>query len=86
MANITKNLKKIEVGNPLINLELWSLYDIYQAANTDEELAKAYHTILNAVQGSDLAERLVYDMICFSTSQDENSLYFLMQKTLRDEC
>ena len=77
-------LKKIEVGNPLINLELFILYDIYQEAKTDEELVKAYHTILNAVEGSEIAEQFVYSMIAFSTNKDEDPLYYLMQQTLRD--
>lgn len=84
MANVTKNIKKIEVGNPLINLELWSLYDMYQSAKTDEELVKVYHTILNAVEGREMAEGFAYAMIAYSTGMDEDPIYFLMQQTLRD--
>lgn len=86
MSKIVNNLKKIEVNNPLVNLELFKLHDIYQEAKTDEELVKAYHTILNAVEGSELAETLTYDMIAFSTSQSISPIYFLMLQTLsRDD-
>lgn len=82
MANIAKNLKKMEIGNPLINLELFSLYDIYQAAKTDEELCDAYKTILDAVEGSQLAETLVYAMISYSTGAYENPLYMHVEREI----
>lgn len=82
MANL---LKKIEVGNPLINLGLHPLFEDYESVRTDEELVKVYHHILNSVEGSELAENLVYSMIAYSTSMDVNPVYFLMQQTIRQK-
>ena len=88
MANL---VKKIEVGNPLINLELWKLYKEHQLIQTDEDLANFYHKLLDIQEvfymcnrKNQLFEDFTYSMIAFSTSQDENPLYYLMQQTLRD--
>lgn len=64
---MAKVLKKIEVGNPLINLGLLSLYDKHEAAKTDEELASFYHELLSATEGSELATKFAWAMIEFST-------------------
>lgn len=83
MANV---IKKLEFGNPLINLELFRLYDIYQEAKTDEEIANAYHEILNAVEGSAVAERMVYAMISYSTQKNVDDIFILInQINVKDE-
>lgn len=83
MANV---IKKLEFGNPLINLELFRLYDIYQEAKTDEEIANAYHEILNAVEGSAVAERMVYAMISYSTQKNVDDIFmFINQINVKDE-
>lgn len=86
-----KILKKIEVGNPLINLEMWNLYSEHEALKTDEQLASFYHKLLDILEvfhmcnrKNPLFESFIYSMIAFSTGQDESPLYFLMQQTLRD--
>ena len=78
-------LKKIQFGNPLINLGLQSLYDKYQNSFTDEEIANVYNHILNCVEGSTTAENMVYSMIAFSTCKDRNPVYQLMINTINDE-
>lgn len=86
MSNV---LKKIEIGNPLINLEMWNLYDEYQTITTDEELAAFYHKCLDILEVFQMCNRnmpvflsSIYSMIAFSTNVDANPLYLLMQKTL----
>lgn len=88
MANL---LKKIEVGNPLINLEMWELYKEHQAIKTDEELANFYHKLLDIQEvfymcnrRNPVFEAFIYNMIAFSTGVDVNPIFFLMQQTLRD--
>lgn len=88
MANL---LKKIEVGNPLINLEMWALYEEHQAIKTDEQLANFYHKLLNINEvfyicnrKNPTFENFIYSMISFSTNVDVNPLYFLMQQTIHE--
>lgn len=85
MNNNANLLKKIEIGNPLLNLGLNSLYDHYQKAKTDEEIASSYHHILNCVEGSDVAEGMTYAMIRFSTNDYEEPLLNFVLKTIKDE-
>lgn len=79
---MTNLVKKIQVGNPLFNLGLTKLLEEYESAKTDEEIVTCYNRILTCVEGSTIAEALVYDMIAFSTGIDVNPVYLLMQKTL----
>lgn len=67
-------LKKMEVGNPLINLGLLKLYDEHQACTTDEELANFYHKFLSCAEGSSIAMNFAYGMIAFSTDQYDDPL------------
>lgn len=84
-------LKKIEVGNPLINLEMWELYQEYQTLKTDEQLVNFYHKLLDIVEvfymcnrKNKVFENFIYSMIAYSTGVDVNPVFFLMQQTLRD--
>lgn len=70
----TNVLKKIQVGNPLINLGLMGLYDEHQAAKTDEELAAFYHNFLTCAEGSTIAESFAYSMMAFSCDTYMDSL------------
>ncbi|WP_142783394.1 hypothetical protein [Changchengzhania lutea] len=79
MSNL---LKKIEVGNPLINLGLFNLYDAHQETKTDEDLANFYHHLLSCVEGSEVAEKITYAMISYSTGMDVNPVYLEMQKQI----
>lgn len=88
---MAKLLKKIEVGNPLINLEMWNLYEEHESLKTDQELADFYHKMLDIIEVLHMINRInpvfeafVYNMIAFSTSTDVNPVFFLMQQTLRD--
>ncbi|MBD0822609.1 hypothetical protein [Aestuariibaculum marinum] len=76
-------LKKIEVGNPLINLGLFNLYDKHQEAKNDEQLANFYHHLLDSVEGSEIAEQLTFAMIAYSTGIDINPLILMTLE--RDE-
>lgn len=71
---MAKLLKKIEVGNPLINLGLMDLYDRYEKINTDEELANFYHKLLSFTEGSTLATKFAWAMIEFSTGSTVGSI------------
>ena len=75
MANL---MKKIQIGNPLINLGLFKLYDEHEQIKTDEELANFYHKLLNACEGSEVATSMTYAMIAFSTGLNINPLIFLL--------
>lgn len=76
MANL---LKKIQIGNPLINLGLMNLYDQHELAKTDEELAAFYHHMLDSVEGSKVAESFAYSMISYSTGVNINPIMLLLQ-------
>ena len=76
MANL---LKKIQIGNPLINLGLMDLYDKHELAKTDEEIASFYHHLLDSVEGSEVAEAFTYSMISFSTGVNINPIMLLLQ-------
>ncbi len=65
-------LKKIQIGNPLINLDLTKLYDEHQSTTTDKELSDFYHRALTLCEGSEVATRFLYAMISFSTGIDFN--------------
>lgn len=65
-------LKKINIGNPLINLGLMKLYEEHERIETDEELASFYHKLLSAMEGLELATGMTYAMIAFSTGVDFN--------------
>lgn len=75
MANV---LKKIEIGNPLINLGLTSLYEEHELIETDEELVRFYHKVLTITEGLDVATSMTYAMIAFSTGLNINPLIFLL--------
>lgn len=69
---MTNVLKKIQVGNPLINLGLMKLYDEYQSTKNDEELASFYHRALTICEGSQIATSLLFAMMSYSTGIDFN--------------
>ncbi len=76
----TKVLKKIEVGNPLINLGLLKLYDEHQACRTDEQLSDFYHSLLTCVEGNSLAESFAYGMIAWSVGENiADEVYLLVE-------
>lgn len=85
-------LKKMEVGNPLVNLEMWELYKEHEAITNDEQLADFFHKLLNIIEvfymcnrKNPVFEAFVYSMIAYSTSMDVNPVYFLMQQTLYED-
>lgn len=89
MAKLLKNLKKIEVGNPLINLEMWNLYEEHELIKTDEDLANFYHMLLDVQDVLHMCNRkmpvfesAVYKMIDYSSGTDVNPLFNLMIQTL----
>lgn len=71
MAN---NLKKIEVGNPLYNLEMWDWLDAYDLAQDDEQLARVLHNLLDEAekQNRPVLRSAVFSMITFSTGMSIN--------------
>ena len=76
MPNI---LKKVEVGNMLYNLEMMEELEMYESAQTDEDLAKAYHHLIdlanqNELEGKPhtLLRNAVYSMIAFSSGHHIN--------------
>lgn len=71
MANV---LKKIHIGNPLINLGLMTLYAEYERIETDEELVKFYHKLLSATEGLQVATGMTYAMIDYSVGKSFNPL------------
>lgn len=82
MANV---LKKIEVGNPLINLGLMALYDLHQKVVTDDQLAKFYHLMLDATEGSSLATSFAYAMLSYSTGENGTfQLFEAMESTIEE--
>lgn len=81
MANL---LKKIEVGNPLYNLELFELLEKYEEAQTDEELAKVYHEILHSVEGRKVAESMTHAMIAYSVGTTNNQIYMYMNELIEN--
>jgi len=89
MANL---LKKIQIGNPLINLEMLDLYEEHEAITTDEQLAKFYNKLLDIQEVLHLCNRRMpifeactYNMIAFSTGKSENILIMEMNRVIHDE-
>jgi len=71
---MTNVLKKITIGNPLINFEMFDELDEYESLKTDSEIADFYHKMLNAINGkSSLLESFLWEMINFSTGIDAKS-------------
>jgi len=68
------NLKKIKVGNPLQNLQMWEWLDAYNLAQDDEQLARVYHNLLDLAEKENrtMLESIVYAMITFSTQKSIN--------------
>ena len=65
------NLKKIFVGNPLGNLEMWEAVDAYNDLQDDEQLANFYHAQLDAFEERPFGESAIYGMINYSTGVDD---------------
>lgn len=89
MANL---LKKIQIGNPLINLEMWNLYEEHEAIQTDEQLANFYNKLLDIQEvfhycnrKMPVLEAFTYNMIAFSTGESESSLIMEMNRVIHDE-
>jgi hypothetical protein len=68
------NLKKIKVGNPLQNLEMWEWLDAYNLAENDEQLARLYHNLLDHAEATEntLLESITHSMIVYSTEKSFN--------------
>ena len=77
----TNLLKKIQIGNPLINLGLMKLYYEHEALQTEEQLIEFYYKLLNACEGSEVATSVAYMMIAYSTGIDSNPLIQLAYAT-----
>jgi hypothetical protein len=68
---MTNVLKKITIGNPLINLGLNNEAEIYEELSSDEEIANFYHRLLdNCPSERTTLESFIYAMIFFSTDVD----------------
>lgn len=68
-------LKKIIIGNPLQNFELTKELKAYNEAQTDEELAKLYHNLLDMAERENrgLLRGFIFAMIAFSTGLNINA-------------
>lgn len=63
----TNVLKKIIVGNPLINFGIRKEVELYDNAKTDEEIANCYHLLLDRYGHRPLVRKWIYLMIDYST-------------------
>lgn len=70
MSNL---LKKITIGNPLINFGMREDYEAYQKIKTAEELAAFYHRMLDETENRPLVQQSIYAMITFSTGVNINA-------------
>ena len=67
-------LKKITIGNPLINFGKQEEFRRYQEIDNDEELAKFYHQLLDECPEKQTTyESFIYAMIGFSTGVNINT-------------
>lgn len=66
MSNV---LRKIQVGNPLYNLELTEDAEAYDNCETDEQLTNWFHTMLEKHQGRTMVEAFVNAMIAYATGK-----------------
>lgn len=79
MANVQKmTMKKIVVGNPLINFRMEKEYEEYEAIQSDDELVSFFHKMLDKCQGRPLLERFIYAMISFSVGKETQSINILL--------
>lgn len=74
-----KVLKKVTIGNPLYNYELFDELELYDSCQTDEELAEMYHDLLDLAdhfektgQPHTVLRESIYSMIAFSTGYSFN--------------
>lgn len=66
-------LKKISIGNPLINFQMWEELDEYEKITTDEELAAFHHKLLNnCPEERTTLIGFIYAMIAYSTGVNIN--------------
>ena len=71
MSNV---LKKITIGNPLINFRKQEEYKKYQSIQTDEELAAFYHKLLDECKDEQTTyESFLFAMIGYSTGVNINA-------------
>ena len=64
MVNV---LKKLTVGNPLINLHLWDDLDTYEAIKSDSELVNWFHSMLDRYSHRPLVCSFINAMINHAT-------------------
>ncbi|WP_299153132.1 hypothetical protein [uncultured Christiangramia sp.] len=70
MSNV---LKKITVGNPLVNFGLWEDLEEYKKIQTPEELCNFYHKMLTKYEKRKLVYYYITVMIGFSVNTDVNA-------------
>lgn len=79
MANL---LKKIQIGNPLLNFEMYDLYNDYQEIKSDDEHAQFLHELLNIVGENRTEVRLfIYKMMAHAIN--ENCLCSLLKNQIK---
>jgi hypothetical protein len=78
MANL---LKKIEVGNPLINFGLYHSYDLYMKIDNDESHVKFLHDVLNNV-GEDRAMVRSFIYVMMSHAIGNENLHLKLSREI----
>jgi hypothetical protein len=68
----SKVLKKILIGNPLANFELWDDLKEHNQIKTPEELVNFYHKMLDKHKDRKLIYHYIMVMISFSCGVDVN--------------
>lgn len=75
---MSKLLKKVQIGNPLINFGLHNEAQIYDLIQNDEQLATFYHKMLDMSEDRPLVEQTIYAMIGFSTGVNINAKQLIL--------
>lgn len=79
---MTKLMKKLTIGNPLANFEMWNELEEYESIETPEELGAFYHRILdNCKPEQTMLERFIYAMIDYSTGDTNQQLISLCKNS-----
>lgn len=65
-------LKKLHIGNPLANLEMWDELERYNGIEDAETLAGFYHEMLNKYDHRPFVCSAIESMIAFSTGMSIN--------------
>lgn len=69
---MAKLMKKMTVGNPLVNLHLWDDLDEYERIDSDESLANWFHKMLNKYSNRTLVCSFIQAMIVHATDHKVN--------------